>query len=167
MALLDILKYPDPRLFKVATPVSEITPAIKKLVTDMAETMYHAPGVGLAATQVNVHQRVIVIDISKKQNDLLVLINPVIKSKQGIEESEEGCLSVPEIYETVQRAEVVVVDALDREGKPFTLQADGLLATCIQHEIDHLDGKVFVQYLSQLKQTRIKAKLLKRQRQRL
>lgn len=164
MAILDILSYPDPCLYTVAKPVAQVDSKIKQLVDDMAETMYAAPGIGLAATQVNVHQQVIVIDISETKDQLQVFINPVIKTKNGTQKYEEGCLSVPGIYDNVTRAETIEVEALDKNGQPFTLKADGLLAVCIQHEIDHLLGKVFVQYLSPLKQNRIKTKLLKRQR---
>jgi peptide deformylase len=137
---------------------------IQRLIDDMAETMYDAPGIGLAATQVNVHQQIIVIDISESKNKLQVLINPNIKTKAGSQEYEEGCLSVPGVYESVTRAESIVVEALDRNGKPFVLETDGLMAVCIQHEMDHLLGKVFVQYLSPLKQNRIKTKMQKMQR---
>lgn len=165
MAILPILNYPDPRLHTIAKPVTQVDAAIRRLIDDMAETMYAAPGIGLAATQVNVHQQVIVMDISEDKSDLRVFINPQIVASSGLQDYEEGCLSVPGIYETVTRAEKITVQALDRDGKPFTLEADGLLAVCIQHEMDHLRGKVFVEYLSPLKQTRIKNKLLKRQRQ--
>jgi len=165
MAILKILCYPDERLHTVAVPVSEVNAQIRQLVDDMAETMYAAPGIGLAATQVNVHQQVVVIDVSEDRNQLLVLINPAIISTKGAAEHEEGCLSVPGIYDTVTRAERVSVRAMDREGKAFTLNAEGLLAVCIQHEMDHLKGKVFVEYLSKLKQTRIKTKLKKHQRE--
>lgn len=165
MAILNILHYPDERLHTVAKPVSEVNDDVRKLVDDMAETMYAAPGIGLAATQVNVHKQVIVIDISEAKNDLLVLINPEIVTTDGSAEREEGCLSVPGIYETVVRAERIRVRARDREGKPFTLDADGLLAVCIQHEMDHLKGKVFVEYLSRLKQSRIKTRLKKLMRE--
>jgi peptide deformylase len=161
MARLDILHYPDARLHTVAKPVAAVDARIRKLVDDMAETMYAAPGIGLAATQVNVHERVIVIDISETHDALRVLINPEIVAQSGREESEEGCLSVPGVFDTVTRAERVTVRALDREGKPFELDADGLLAVCIQHEMDHLLGKVFVDYLSNLKRNRIMAKLAK------
>jgi peptide deformylase len=161
MARLDILHYPDARLHTVAKPVAAVDARIRKLVDDMAETLYAAPGIGLAATQVNVHERVIVIDISETHDALRVLINPEIVAQSGREESEEGCLSVPGVFDTVTRAERVTVRALDREGKPFELDADGLLAVCIQHEMDHLLGKVFVDYLSNLKRNRIKAKLAK------
>ena len=165
MAKLDILHYPDTRLHKVARPVAAVDARIHKLVDDMAETMYAAPGIGLAATQVNVHERVVVIDISETHNDLRVFINPEIIAQSGTEESEEGCLSVPGIYDRVTRAERVTVRALDRNGKSFQLDADGLLAVCIQHEMDHLIGKVFVDYLSPLKRNRIKAKLQKQARE--
>ncbi|MHB1186018.1 peptide deformylase [Thiobacillus sp.] len=165
MARLDILHYPDARLHTVAKPVAAVDARIRKLVDDMAETMYAAPGIGLAATQINVHERVIVIDISESHDDLRVFINPEIVAQSGREESEEGCLSVPGIFDRVQRAERVTVRALDREGKSFELDADGLLAVCIQHEMDHLMGKVFVDYLSNLKRNRIKAKLLKQARE--
>ena len=161
MPLLPILRFPDPRLKKNAEPVCEIDDSIKQLVRDMAETMYEAPGVGLAATQVNVHKQVIVIDISELHDQLLVLINPHIVESKGIQICEEGCLSVPGIYEKTERAENVVVSYLDLEGQTKTQEVDGLLAVCVQHEIDHLEGKVFVERLSLLKQTRIKAKLVK------
>jgi peptide deformylase len=164
MALLPILTYPDPRLHTVAKPVTLVDDRIRRLIDDMAETMYAAPGIGLAATQVNVHERVIVIDISEERNQLIAFINPEIVAAEGREMAEEGCLSVPGIYDKVERAEKVTVKALDRHGQSFTLDADGLLAVCIQHEMDHLQGKVFVEYLSQLKQTRIKTKLRKRDR---
>jgi peptide deformylase len=165
MALLSILHYPDQRLHTVASPVPQVNGEIRKLIDDMAQTMYAAPGIGLAATQVNVHKQVIVIDISETHNQLMALINPKITARDGVAEREEGCLSVPGIYEKVTRAERVTVAALDRDGKPFTLDAEGLLAVCIQHEIDHLQGKVFVEHLSRLKQTRIKIKLQKLQRE--
>ncbi len=161
MAILKILHYPDERLHTVASPVKEVNAEIRRLIDDMGQTMYAAPGIGLAATQVNVHKRVIVIDISESHNKLMALINPRILSREGVGEREEGCLSVPGIYEKVSRAERVTVEALDRDGKSFRLDAEGLLAVCIQHEIDHLEGKVFVEYLSRLKQTRIKIKLQK------
>ena len=161
MALLPILHYPDPRLRKIAAPISKIDESIKRLVRDMAETMYAAPGVGLAATQVNVHKRLIVIDTSESKDDLLVLINPELTRTSGRQTCEEGCLSVPGIFDKVERADDITVRYLDLSGKTCTLEANELLGVCVQHEIDHLDGKVFVDYLSQLKQTRIKAKLLK------
>lgn len=165
MALLDILRYPDERLHTVAKPVAEVNDRIKTLVSDMAETMYDAAGIGLAATQVDVHERVVVMDLSEEKDQLLVLINPEIVAKSGQTTYEEGCLSVPGVYDTVTRAEAVTVRALDADGKPFELKADGLLAICIQHELDHLAGKVFVEYLSDMKQQRIKTKLKKRTKQ--
>ncbi len=167
MALLPILHYPDPRLHTRASPVVEVDAEIRKLVDDMAETMRAAAGIGLAATQVNVHKRLIVLDVSEDQQHLQVFINPKLLSQDGSQERDEGCLSVPGIYDRVTRAEHIVVEALDREGRLFTLEADGLLATCVQHEMDHLEGKVFVEYLSQLKQNRIKTKLRKRARETL
>lgn len=164
MALLPILRFPDPRLRKVAAPVTNIDDGIRRLAADMAETMYEAPGIGLAATQVDVHQRLIVIDVSETKNELLVLINPEVVADEGEQVGEEGCLSVPGIFDKVERAERVTVRYLDLEGKAQTLEADGLLAVCIQHEMDHLQGKVFVDHLSQLKQTRIKSKLAKQAR---
>ena len=165
MAILDILHYPDKRLRTVAKPVEKVDPSIKKLVDDMFETMYVAPGIGLAATQVDVHKQVIVIDVSEEKNQPLCLINPQIIAEEGTETCDEGCLSVPDIYETVQRSEKVTVKALDQNGDEYTLQADELLAVCIQHEMDHLNGKLFVDYLSPLKQQRIKKRLLKHQRE--
>ena len=162
---LDILRYPDSRLHTVAKPVQAVDARIQKLVDDMAETMYAAPGIGLAATQVNVHERVIVIDISEDKSDLRVLINPEILSKSGDVEWEEGCLSVPGIYDKVHRAEIIRVRALNRDGETYEFDADGLLAVCVQHEMDHLMGKVFVEYLSRLKQNRIKTKLVKQERE--
>lgn len=164
MALLPILHYPDERLHKVAVPVTVVDERIRTLVRDMAETMYAAPGIGLAATQVDVHERVIVIDISDTRDELQVFINPEILESRGEEESEEGCLSVPGIFDRVRRAQWVKVRALDETGQARVLEADGLLAVCIQHEMDHLQGKVFVEYLSRLKQQRIAAKLKKQQR---
>jgi len=165
MARLDILHYPDARLHTVAKPVAAVDERIRKLVDDMAETMYAAPGIGLAATQINVHERVLVIDVSETHDDLRVFINPEIIAQSGRAEGEEGCLSVPGIFDKVERAERVTVRALDRDGKPFELKADGLLAVCIQHEMDHLMGKVFVDYLSSLKRNRIKAKMTKQARE--
>ena len=162
MALLPILEYPDPRLKKVAAPVAAVTPEIRKLVADMAETMYAAPGVGLAATQVNVHRQVIVIDISDERDDLRVFINPVLLEAEGEAENEEGCLSVPGYYDKVARAERIRVRALNERGETFELDADGLLAVCVQHEMDHLRGKVFVEYLSPLKRTRLAARMRKK-----
>lgn len=167
MALLPILHYPDPRLHKIARPVMSVTDSTRRLIRDMAETMYAAPGIGLAATQVDVHEQIVVIDVSETHDELKVFINPELVMAEGEEVSEEGCLSVPGIYEKVTRAEHVKVKALDEHGKPFELEADGLLAVCIQHEIDHLRGKVFVEHLSHLKQTRIRAKLKKQQRETL
>jgi peptide deformylase len=164
MAQLNILEYPDPRLKKVATAVAAVTPDIQKLVRDMAETMYGAPGVGLAATQVNVHKRVIVIDVSEARDDLKVFINPEIVTREGALETEEGCLSVPGYYDKVTRAAKVTVRAQNERGEPFELAVEGTLAVCIQHEMDHLLGKVFVEYLSPLKRARLAAKLRKKQK---
>jgi peptide deformylase len=164
MALLPILRYPDPRLHKTAVSVDRVDDTIRKLIADMAETMYEAPGIGLAATQVDVHKRVVVIDVSEDKSKLMAFINPEILERSGEQACEEGCLSVPGIYEKVTRSERVKVRALDPQGERFTLEAEGLLAVCIQHEIDHLDGKVFVEHLSKLKQSRIKAKLAKQAR---
>lgn len=164
MTLLKILRYPDERLHKVASKVPKVTDEIRSLVHNMAETMYSASGIGLAATQVDVHQCVIVIDISDTHDQLHVLINPEISSSSGVSDSEEGCLSVPGIFEKVRRAEQVTVNALNMDGDSYVLEANGLLAVCIQHEMDHLIGKVFVEYLSQLKQTRIRGKLKKQLR---
>ncbi|MDH5247313.1 MAG: peptide deformylase [Betaproteobacteria bacterium] len=164
MARLNILRYPDARLHKVAASVTVFDESLKRLVSDMAETMYAAPGIGLAATQVDVHKQVIVIDVSERRDSLVVLINPVILDASGVSDIEEGCLSVPGIYDTVERAERVKVRAYDRNGNAFTLEAQGLLAVCIQHEMDHLKGKVFVESLSQLKQQRIRARLAKQLR---
>jgi peptide deformylase len=164
MPLLPILRFPDSRLKKIATPVENIDDNIRRLARDMAETMYEAPGIGLAATQVNVHKCVIVIDASEARNELLVLINPQLVECDGVQVCEEGCLSVPGIYDKVERAEHVVVRFLDLESIEQVVEAEGLLAVCIQHEMDHLQGKVFVDHLSQLKQTRIKAKLAKQAR---
>ena len=165
MALLNIIHYPDRRLHTVAKPVVQVDERIRKLVADMAQTMYAAPGIGLAATQVDVHQQVIVIDISETRDDLRVFINPKLLKADGSAVHEEGCLSVPGIYDKVTRAERITVKALNTEGASFTLDADGLLGVCIQHEMDHLLGKVFVEYLSSLKQTRIKNKLKKHLRE--
>jgi peptide deformylase len=164
MAILDIVQYPDPRLTLPAERVEKIDAATRKLVDDMAETMYSAPGVGLAATQVDVQKQIIVIDVTDDRSDLRVFINPEITRREGVAVNQEGCLSVPGIYDNVERAESVTVTALDRNGARFTLNASGVLATCIQHEMDHLHGKVFVELLSDLKQNRIRAKLKKRQR---
>ncbi|MEO6423481.1 MAG: peptide deformylase [Candidatus Nitrotoga sp.] len=165
MAILQILQYPDERLHTVAVPVHEFTAATRKLVSDMAETMYSAPGVGLAATQVDVHQQIIVMDISEAHDHLLVFINPEIIASSGESLCEEGCLSVPGVYEKIRRAEYVTVRALNTHGESFTLEADELLAICIQHEMDHLKGKVFVEYLSPLKQSRLRAKIKKHRRE--
>lgn len=165
MALLKILHYPDPRLHTVAKPVTVVDDKIRQLAADMAETMYSAPGIGLAATQVDRHIRMIVVDISEEKNRLLTLINPRIVMKEGEAVHEEGCLSVPGIYDKVTRAERIRVQALNLNGDSFEMDATGLLGVCIQHEIDHLDGKVFVEYLSRLKQTRIRHKLLKQSRE--
>jgi peptide deformylase len=164
MALLNILRYPDARLHKLAAPVTVFDDGLKKLVADMAETMYAAPGIGLAATQVDVHKQVIVVDVSERRDSLVVLVNPEIVEAIGESDIEEGCLSVPGIYELVPRAERVKVRAYDHNGKAFTLDVQGLLAVCIQHEMDHLQGKVFIEYLSQLKQQRVRAKLAKQLR---
>ncbi|MBA3695892.1 MAG: peptide deformylase [Methylotenera sp.] len=166
MAILDILNYPDPRLHTIAKPVKEVSAAIKRLIDDMAETMYAAPGIGLAATQVNQHIQLIVIDTSETKDDLLVLINPKITEKSGQQDYEEGCLSVPGVYESVTRAESIAVVALNKNGQEFTIRVEGLLSVCIQHEMDHLLGKVFVDYLSPLKRNRIKTKMVKLQRDR-
>ncbi len=165
MAILDILHFPDPRLRNKAKPVAQVDDSIRRLVDDMLETMYAAPGIGLAATQVNVAKRVVVIDISEDKDEPLCLINPEILAKDGVEQMEEGCLSVPGVYERVTRADHVRLRALDRDGNPFEMAADGLLAVCIQHELDHLDGKLFVDYLSSLKRQRIRKKLEKESRQ--
>ena len=167
MAILQILRYPDPRRHKVAKPVAVVDEEIRKLARNMAETMYAAPGVGLAATQVDVHKQLILIDLSETRDQLMVLINPQILESRGKSDCEEGCLSVPGIFEKVARAEWVKVRALDVNGKLFTLEATGMLSVCIQHEMDHLKGKVFVEYLSRLKQNRILSKLKKQQRQTL
>ena len=164
MPLLPILRFPDPRLKTVAKPVENIDDGIRRLARDMAETMYEAPGIGLAATQVDVHQQLIVIDASETRDELLVLVNPQLVESDGTQVCEEGCLSVPGIYDKVERAEHVVVRFLDLDGKTQTVEADGLLAVCLQHEMDHLQGRVFVEHLSLLKQMRIKAKLAKQSR---
>jgi peptide deformylase len=164
MALLPILRFPDPRLKKVAALVSKVDDSTRKLVADMAETMYEAPGIGLAATQVDVHKRIVVIDVSEDKSELQVFINPTLGQCEGSQIGEEGCLSVPGIYDKVERAERVSVTYLDLDGKQQTLEAEGLLAVCIQHEIDHLNGTVFVDHLSLLKQTRIKNKMAKQAR---
>ena len=164
MAILNILHFPDDRLRTIAKPVTEVTNKHRTLISNMLETMYDAPGIGLAATQVNVHERILVIDISEDKNQPIVLINPEILAKEGDQEYDEGCLSVPGIYETLHRAEKVRVKALNKEGESFEMTAEGLLAVCIQHEMDHLQGKLFVDYLSQLKKQRIRKKLEKQQR---
>ena len=165
MSLLPILLYPDTQLRKVAAPVDQVDGRIDTLVGNMLETMYGAPGIGLAATQVNVHERVVVIDVSEEGNSPLVLINPELLEHHGESEAQEGCLSIPEVYETIKRPAEVQIKAIDRDGNPYELSADGLLATCIQHEIDHLDGKLFVDYLSALKRNRIRKKLVKQARE--
>ncbi|MFM9882388.1 MAG: peptide deformylase [Burkholderiales bacterium] len=165
MAIRPILQYPDARLYQVAQPVTSVDTSIRDLVRDLAETMYAAPGIGLAATQIDVHRRVLVIDSSETRDQLVTLINPRMVSIEGKQECDEGCLSVPGIYEPVTRARKVTVRALGLDGTEFELEAEGLLAVCIQHEMDHLDGKVFVDYLSRLKKSRIRAKMVKRQRE--
>jgi peptide deformylase len=166
MALLNVLSYPDPRLHKVAKPVAVVDARVKKIVADMAETMYEAPGVGLAATQVDIHERIVVIDVSDDQNELMVFINPeIIWASPEKKTWREGCLSVPEFYDEVERPAQVKVKALDLDGKEFEIEADGLLAVCLQHELDHLQGKVFVEYLSLLKRNRISQKLKKRSKE--
>jgi peptide deformylase len=164
MTSLSILRYPDARLHKVAAPVTVFDDSLKRLVADMAETMYAAHGIGLAAIQIDVPKQVIVVDVSERRDSLIVLVNPEVLEATGVSDIEEGCLSVPGIYELVERAERVKVRAYDQNGNPFTLEAQGLLAVCIQHEMDHLKGKVFVEHLSQLKQQRIRAKLAKQLR---
>jgi peptide deformylase len=166
MARLPILEFPDPRLRTRAEPVAQVDDSLRRLIDDMFETMYAAPGIGLAATQVNVHKRLLVIDISEKRDQPLVLINPEILLREGVEETEEGCLSVPGVYDKVTRADSIRVRALDRNGKQIEMNADGLLAVCIQHEMDHLEGKLFVDYLSELKRTRIRKKLDKERKDR-
>ncbi len=165
MPILDILRFPDPRLREKALPVQEVDDEIRRLVDDMFETMYQAPGIGLAAIQVNVHKQVVVIDVSEEKNQPLCLINPEILDREGQISCEEGCLSVPGVFDNVTRAEQIRVRAIDREGAPFEMDAEGLLAVCIQHEIDHLQGKLFVDYLSNLKRQRIRKKLEKVSRQ--
>jgi peptide deformylase len=165
MSRLHILRYPDARLHQTAAPVGDVDENIRALVANMAETMYAAPGVGLAATQVNVHKQVIVIDTSETRDKLLTLINPEIVAANGVADCEEGCLSVPGIYEKIARAEHITLRARGLDGENFNMEADGLLAVCIQHEMDHLKGRMFVEYLSRLKQTRIRAKMQKLQRQ--
>ena len=165
MALLDILHFPDPRLRNRARPVPQVDESVRRLVDDMFETMYQAPGIGLAATQVNDSRRVVVIDVSEDRSEPLCLINPEILAKEGVEEMDEGCLSVPGIYEKVTRANQIMVRALDRNGETLEFEAEGLVAVCIQHELDHLDGKLFIDYLSKLKRQRIRKKLEKESRQ--
>jgi peptide deformylase len=165
MPILDILRFPDPRLRNKAKRIEEVDSALHRLIDDMLETMYDAPGIGLAATQVNVAKRVVVMDLSEEKDQPLVLINPEIIESDGAESYEEGCLSVPGVYETVKRAERIRFKAQDREGNPFEMDAEELLAICVQHEIDHLDGKLFVDYLSSLKRQRIRKKLEKEERQ--
>lgn len=168
MALLPILQFPDPRLHTVAKPVQEVDERVRTLVKDMAQTMYDAPGVGLAATQVDVHERIVVIDVSEEGNELLVLINPVITWKSDeLQVYEEGCLSVPGVYDKVERSARIRFKALNEKGEEYEKEADGLLAVCVQHELDHLDGKVFVEYLSVLKRERIRSRLRKQQREAL
>ncbi len=164
MALLKILEYPDPRLRTKATPITDFDSALKQQIENMFETMYSAPGIGLAATQVNYHKRLFVIDVSEEKNSPLVFINPEIKELRGIEQMEEGCLSFPGVYALVERADALSIEAQDAEGKTFQMEADGLLAVCIQHELDHLQGKLFVDYLSALKRQRIRKKLEKEQK---
>lgn len=159
MTNLAILRFPDKRLRTKATPVNSVDDTLRDLIKNMFDTMYDAPGIGLAATQVNFHKRLMVIDVSEESDQPLCFINPVITHKEGVEVMQEGCLSVPGFYEDVERAETITVKALDKEGEPFELTTDGLLAVCIQHEIDHLDGKLFVDYISPLKRNRIKKKL--------
>jgi len=161
VSLLDILLYPDPQLRKIAAPVANVDGRIAELVDNMLATMYDAPGIGLAATQINIHERIVVIDVSEEGDSPLTLINPELKLTDGVAETQEGCLSIPGIYETISRPSDVRVAAIDREGNPFELEADGILATCIQHEIDHLEGKLFVDYLSPLKRNRIRKKMIK------
>ncbi|MDP1931696.1 MAG: peptide deformylase [Gammaproteobacteria bacterium] len=166
MAILEILEFPDLRLRKKASLVTEVNDALREIIDDMLETMYAAPGIGLAATQVNIHKQLIVIDVSENKDTPLVFINPVIEIiDQDLTEYDEGCLSVPGYYETVSRPRLVKVRALDRDGKPFEIETDGLLATCIQHEVDHLNGKLFVDYLSALKRERIRSRLEKAHRE--
>ena len=164
MATLEILEYPDPRLRTRATPVAAVDDPVRALIDDMLETMYAAPGIGLAASQVNVHKRIIVVDVSENRDEPHAFINPELTLLGELIETEEGCLSVPGFYEPVSRAERIVVDALDRTGSPLKLEFEGLLAVCIQHECDHLEGKLFVDYLSSLKRTRIRKKLEKLQK---
>jgi len=166
VSLLDILFYPDPQLRKIAAPVANVDGRVAELVDNMFATMYDAPGIGLAATQINVHERIVVIDVSEEGDSPLALINPELKLVEGAAETQEGCLSIPGIYETITRPSNVQVNAIDREGNPFEVEADGILAVCIQHEIDHLEGKLFVDYLSPLKRNRIRKKMIKAARER-
>lgn len=166
MALLTILKYPDPRLHTVARPVTVVDDRVRSIVRQLAETMYDAPGIGLAATQCDIHERIVVVDVSEAMNELRVFINPeIVQTSLESKRWEEGCLSVPGVFDEVERPDRVTVRALDEYGQPFTVEADGLLAVCLQHELDHLNGRVFVQHLSRLKQTRIRGKLLKAERE--
>lgn len=164
MAIRQVLMYPDPELHRIAAPVVKVDDDIRALAADMAETMYAAPGVGLAATQIGVHRRVVVIDISETRDEPIVLINPELLASEGYADNEEGCLSVPGVFDTVRRARWIKARALDRDGKPFEIETEGLLAVCIQHEIDHLQGRLFIEYLSRLKQNRIAAKFKKARR---
>ena len=166
MALLTILKYPDPRLHTVARPVTVVDDRVRSIVRQLADTMYDAPGIGLAATQCDIHERIVVVDVSESMNELRVFINPeIVQTSLDTKRWEEGCLSVPGVFDEVERPDRVTVRALDEFGQPFTIEADGLLAVCLQHELDHLNGRVFVQHLSRLKQTRIRGKLLKAERE--
>ncbi|MDH5433379.1 MAG: peptide deformylase [Gammaproteobacteria bacterium] len=166
MAILEILEYPDPRLRQKATPVEDFGSGLQQQIDDMFETMYQAPGIGLAATQVNIHKRFFVIDVSENNDQPLVFINPEITDKRGVEQMDEGCLSFPGVYATVERANEVTIKAFDRNGKEFAMDADELLAVCIQHEYDHIEGKLFVDYLSPLKREKIRRKIEKEQRER-
>lgn len=166
MALLKILEFPDPRLRTPAKPITNVDDNIRKLADDMLETMYDAPGIGLAATQVNVHKQIVVIDVSEDKNEPLVLINPAFEVIEGTQEYDEGCLSVPGYYETVTRAERILLKALDRDGKAYEMECDGLLSVCVQHELDHLNGKLFVDHISKLKRERIRSKLVREQKAR-
>ncbi len=167
MAILDILEFPDPRLRTKAKPVTKVDDKVRKLTDDMLETMYEAPGIGLAATQVNVHQRIVVIDVSEDKSQPLVLINPEYDVLEGEQDYEEGCLSVPGYYETVTRAQKILLKALNRDGEPYEMECDGILSICIQHELDHLEGKLFVDHISKLKRERIRKKLVKDQKERV
>ena len=162
MSLLKILNYPDPRLFKIASNVTVVDKKIKAFINNLSETMYDAKGIGLAATQVDFHKKIIVVDVSEDKNSLVTLINPVLIESSGTQDTEEGCLSVPDIYEKIERFNSIKVKALDENGKEFEIKAEGLLAVCIQHEMDHLEGKIFVEYLSPLKRDRIKRKMIKK-----